>query len=127
MRRERRAREIRQQAVRANQAAKSGMGLPLKSPGSIGSPNRRVHTVVMVGHRVIRKPHQVFWVALSTWAKPQGTSRRMSSEMRATGFHFTQADTARESRERTTIQIQLPTKIAKAIPRLFAIQEPPSR
>ncbi len=49
-------------------------------------------------------------------AKPMKTKNTTISATRATGFHFTQAETASETRARTRIQAQLPTKMAKAMP-----------
>src|SRR5947199_10276261 len=104
MRRERSQRKSAQPAASAPHAAPAGGRL------SRSRPKREVHTAPMTCQEESSCPHQVSRAASSAWPKPAKTKKRIIMVMRATGFHFTQAETARAKRERKRIHAQLPRK-----------------
>src|ERR1700709_2869436 len=117
MRRERSQSASRQPRERVSQAAHTGVGW--RSLASVW-PTRLDHTSPIATCRDSSHPHQVLIVSLSALAKPVSTKKTISREIRATGFHFTQAEMARVTSETTRIQAQLPMKIAAPIRRVDA-------
>ena len=94
---------------------------------SISWPNRCDQRWDMATGSETSYPHQVPSLSLIALAKPASTKKTSSSDTRATGFHFTQAEMASEIREIARIQIQLPARIAHADPRILAQPARPLR
>src|SRR4051794_15882365 len=125
MRRESSQRASAQPVARVSQAVHAGCCA--RRLLSVSRPKREVQILLIATVSDSRYPHQVSSVALSASAKPVSTKKTISSDTRATGFHFTQAEIASTTSETDRIQAQLPANRAKAIRRLPAIHPAPSR
>src|SRR5882724_461435 len=104
-------RKRRQAAARAIQAAQAGRSLGWERL------NRLARTVSFNLPRLTRPPQRVSRAALMARPQPAMTKKTARRTMRATGFHFTQAEMARVKSESTTIHSTEAAKSAQASPR----------